>query len=202
MKIDFKKEIKELYKASAKKVEFVKIPTLNYLVIEGKGDPNTSKEFHQAIEALYAVAYTLKFKVKKGSDGKQDYVVPPLETSWWVDDAELIDKPKSEWQWTNMIMQPSFVTKAMVQQAIVEVTEKKNPAAISKLQFQGKEGGEYAKTLHLGPFEKLPPTIEKLHNFILENNKKRNGKHHEIYLSDVRRANPENWKTILLQEIK
>ncbi|MCW8796691.1 MAG: GyrI-like domain-containing protein [Chlorobium sp.] len=198
-KIDFKKDLKHLFKPSAKTVESVTVPAMNFLMIDGKGDPNTSQEFKDAIDALYPVAYALKFMVKKG-EMEMDYGVLPLEGLWWADDmsAFSVDR-KEEWKWTLMIMQPEFISPTMVEEAIEQVREKKNPVSLSRLRFESFEEGEAAQIMHIGPFSEEGPTIEKVHTFIEESGKERRGKHHEIYLSDIRRADPAKWKTVIRQ---
>ena len=197
-KIDFKKELKELYKPSAKKVVAVDVPPMNFLMIEGHGAPE-SPEYQAAIEVLYSVSYTLKFMIKKG-EISVDYGVMPLEGLWWADDmSDFINDNKSNWKWTMMIMQPDIVTQALVQAAIAQVKIKKNLAAIDKLKYAHFHEGLCAQTLHLGPFSQEGPTVAKVHKFIDESGNQLQGKHHEIYLSDIRRAAPENWKTVIRQ---
>ncbi len=198
-KIDYKKELKNLYRPSAKKVEIVDVPKMNFLMIDGKGDPNTSQTFQEAIGALYPLSYTLKFMIKKGEIGI-DYGVLPLEGLWWADDmSSFSEGKKDEWQWTLMIMQPDLVTQEMVQEAIEQVKVKKNPVSLPLARFESFEEGRVAQIMHIGPFSKEGPTIEKVHSFIKENGHRLRGKHHEIYLSDIRRAAPEKWKTIVRQ---
>jgi hypothetical protein len=197
-KIDFKKELKELYRPSAKKVMKVSVPAMNYLMVDGQSEPG-SPEYIQAIEVLYPVAYTLKFMIKKMQNGV-DYGVPPLEGLWWAEEmSDFVNDNKEKWIWTMMIMQPEFVTKELVQRAIDQVREKKNPAAIDKIRFESYSEGLCAQTMHLGPFEEEGPTVERVHAFIEESGHSLSGKHHEIYLSDIRRAAPENWKTVIRQ---
>jgi len=198
-KIDFKKELKHLYKPSPKKIEFRDIPKMNFLMIDGTGDPNSSVAYKEAIEALFSLSYTIKFMIKKGELGI-DYGVMPLEGLWWVDDMSKFDHNKKEdWKWTAMIMQPEIVTNEMVATATEEVRKKKNPKALPKIRFEAFIEGKVAQTLHIGPFSEEGPTIKKVHNFIIDNGHKLSGKHHEIYLSDIRRAAPEKWKTIVRQ---
>lgn len=198
-KIDYKKEFKHLYKPSAKKVDIVEVPKWNYLMIDGEGNPNTSQSFQDAIDALYPLSYALKFKIKKGEIGI-DYGVLPLEGLWWADDMESfrIDD-KDNWKWTLMIMQPDIVTEELVNEAIEQVKAKKNPASLPLIRFESFEEGKAAQIMHIGPFSEEGPTIEKVHLFIEENGSRKRGKHHEIYLSDIRRAAPEKWKTIIRQ---
>ncbi|MBU0485351.1 MAG: GyrI-like domain-containing protein [Proteobacteria bacterium] len=198
-KIDYKKKLKHLYQPSAKKVEIVEVPPMNFLMIDGEGDPNTSQSFSDAIEALFPLAYTLKFMVKKG-DLAIDYGVLPLEALWWADDmAAFTTGNKDDWKWTVMIMQPEFISREMVETALKEVARKKNPLALPLVRFESFHEGRAAQTMHLGPFSEEGPTIEQVHLSIKENGSQRSGKHHEIYLSDTRRAAPEKWKTIVRQ---
>jgi len=198
-KIDYKKKLKHLYRPTAKKVEVVDVPQMNFLMVDGEGDPNTSQSFSDAIEALFPLAYTLKFMVKKGDMGI-DYGVLPLEALWWADDMSVFTSgDKDEWQWTAMIMQPEFITREMVKMATKEVERKKNPTSLPLVRFESYKEGKAAQTMHIGPFSEEGPTIERVHLFIEENGSQRIGKHHEIYLSDIRRAAPEKWKTIVRQ---
>ena len=200
-KIDLKKELKQLYKVSSKAVAQVTVPPLRYLMIDGKGDPNTSQEYVQAVEALFSVSYTAKFAVKKGAQ-KMDYAVMPLEGLWWADDWSVFGTgDKSKWNWTMMILQPSFVAAKTIEAAIADVRKRKNPAALHKLRLEEFSEGRCAQILHVGPFSAEAPTIEKLHEYILGHGSL-TGKHHEIYLSDIRRADPKKWKTILRQPMK
>ena len=198
-KIDYKKELKHLYRPSAKKVEIVEVPQMNFLMVDGEGDPNTAQSFSDAIEALYPVSYTLKFMIKKGEIGI-DYGVLPLEAIWWSDDMSAFSTGNKEaWKWTLMIMQPDFITQKMVKEAMEEVKVKKKPASLPLIRFETFKEGKAAQIMHIGPFSEEGPTIEKVHLFIEENGSHRVGKHHEIYLSDIRRAAPEKWKTIVRQ---
>jgi hypothetical protein len=201
-KIDLKKDLKHLYQPSAKEVVQVDVPPMNYLMVDGEGDPNTSQAFSDAVEALFSVSYAVKFMVKKGSL-TIDYGVMPLEGLWWADDMSAFSvEDKSNWKWTAMIMQPEFVAQEMIDNAISTVREKKNPAAISKLRFESFSEGKCAQILHVGPFSEEGPTVEKVHQFIESLGKQRVGKHHEIYLSDIRRADPARWKTVIRQPMR
>jgi hypothetical protein len=197
-KIDLKKELKPFYQPSAKVVALVEVPAMNYLMIDGAGDPTTSKSYAEAIETLFAVAYTVKFAVKKSQE--IDYGVMPLESLWWADDMSAFSTgDKAKWQWTAMIMQPSFVTAKIVADAVADVKKKKNPPALAKLRFASLTEGTCAQTLHIGPFSEEGPTIARVHEFISARGGTLAGKHHEIYLSDIRKAAPEKWKTIIRQ---
>jgi hypothetical protein len=200
-KVDMKKELKQLYKASAKDVIQVEVPTLNYLMVDGQGDPNSSLEYAQAVEALFSVAYTAKFMLKKGSQAL-DYAVMPLEGLWWADDlSAFVANDRENWKWTMMIMQPSFVTNELLSAAINDVRKKKSLPAIDRLRVSSFSEGVCAQVLHVGPFTEEGPTVERLHAFI-DARTGPTGKHHEIYLTDIRRAEPRKWKTIIRQPMK
>lgn len=197
-KIDLKKELKQLYQPSAKEVVQIEVPAFNFLMVDGKGDPNTSPEYAKAVEALFSVSYTAKFMVKKDIQ-KLDYAVMPLEGLWWADDlSAFASNDKAKWRWTMMIMQPPFVGNDVIASAIDEVRKKKNLPAITKLRLETFSEGRCAQVLHIGPFSEEGPTIQRVHEFIDARTGK-TGKHHEIYLSDIRRADPKKWKTIIRQ---
>ena len=194
-KIDLKKELKRLYQPSAKEVVMVEVPAMNFLMIDGQGDPNTSPSYQAAVEALFSVAYAIKFKVKKTL--AIDYGVLPLEGLWWADDMSAFSlEDKSGWKWTMMIMQPEFVNAAMVRDTIVEVKKKKDLPALANLRFEAFAEGKAAQILHVGPFSTEGPTVAGVHAFIASVGK-RSGKHHEIYLSDPRRCAPAKMRTVL-----
>lgn len=200
-KIDLKKELKHLYQPSAKAVVQVEVPRLRFVMVDGQGDPNTSQSCKQAVEALFSVSYTAKFMVKKGPQAI-DYAVMPLEGLWWADDMSVFAaNDRAQWMWTMMIMQPEFVADEVVEAAMAEVRRKKAAPAIDRLRLESFSEGLCAQVLHVGPFSEEGPTIERLHDFI-DARGGRAGKHHEIYLSDLRRADPRKWKTIIRQPMK
>lgn len=199
--IDFKSAMKHLYQPSAKEVVEVDVPAANYLMVDGEGDPNTSQAYSDAIEALYAVSYAVKFMIKKGPLAI-DYSVMPLEGLWWADDmSHFTTEDKHDWKWTMMICQPPVVTREIIDLAIAEVKKKKNPNSISQIRLERFSEGKCAQILHVGPFSEEGPTIEKVHQFI-HSRSQLTGKHHEIYLSDIRKAAPSKWKTIIRQPMK
>lgn len=196
-KIDFKKNL-PFFKAAKKPVTVV-LPPLHYLMIDGAGDPNTSKEYTIAVEALYSVAYNLKFMIK-ASDRSIDYTVLPLEGLWWATDMnDFINGRKDNWLWTAMILQPEFITAEMVDAAKKAVAIKKSMPALERLRFEVYEEGESAQILHIGPYNEEKETIEQLHQYIQSQGGKLDKKHHEIYLSDPRKSAPEKLKTIIRQ---
>lgn len=196
--VDFKKQLAPLYRTSSSKVVEIDVPAMNFLMIDGSGNPNHSEHYTAAVECLFSMAYTLKFMVKRGADAV-NYSVMPLEGLWWSEDiATFSAARKEEWLWTLMIMQPSLVTAEMVLQAAGDLRRKKTLPALDVMRFDRFTEGRSAQILHRGPFSEEGPTIQKLHDHIEQTSALR-GKHHEIYLSDIRRAAPANWKTIIRQ---
>ena len=200
-KIDFKKEFKHLYNPSSKEPAIVDVPEMNFLMVDGEGDPNTAQEYKDAVEALYSVSYALKFMIKK-SEVAVDYGVMPLEGLWWADDmAQFSVENKDIWKWTSMIMQPKYATKELFNKATEQVEKKKNLPALLKIRFESFNEGLSAQIMHIGPYSVEGPTIERLHDFIKEKGYELRGKHHEIYLADPRRSAPEKMKTVLRQPV-
>ena len=201
-KTDFKKELKYLYQPSAKIVAVVDVPRMNFLSIDGSGNPNTAPEYALAVEALYTMAYALKFKVKKGKPS-MDYAVMPLEGLWWADDmSQFSVKNKEAWKWTMMIMQPEYVTSQLFAESLSEVAEKKVLPALSLLRFESYQEGQSAQIMHIGPYSKEEPTVAKLHTFIRQNGYDLSAKHHEIYLKDPRKSTPGKLQTVIRQPFK
>jgi hypothetical protein len=199
-KLDLRKELRHLYAPSAKTITEVQVPAFTFLMVDGQGDPNHSTEYTAAVEALFTVAYTAKFMVKKAPG--RDYAVMPLEGLWWADDLTAFQSgDRASWRWTMMILQPDFVPHTLLQAAIEQARKKKPLPALPKLRIESFEEGRCAQILHVGPFTEEGPTIQRLHAHI-ESQARLRGKHHEIYLSDIRRANPARWKTIIRQPMQ
>ena len=201
-KVDFKKTMKEFYQPSSKEVVIVVVPKMQFLMIDGMGSPGDSKEYQDALTVLYPVAFKTKFLSKaKG----RDYVVPPLEGLWWADDMnDFIQGNRDKWKWTMMIMQPDWITKKMINESI-EITKESKPEllkVIPKVRLEVYNEGKAAQIMHIGPYSEEGPTIQKIHTFIKRQGGTFDGhenKHHEIYLSDPRKANPATMKTIIRQ---
>ena len=197
-KLDLKQQYRTLYKLSALAIAEVDVPRLRYLMIDGAGDPNTSSAYQEAVEALFSVSYTAKFMVKR-SAAAIDYAVMPLEGLWWADDLQaFVHNDRTAWRWTMMILQPDCATDALLQAAMAEVARKKALPGVARLRIETLEEAHCAQVLHVGPFSEEGPTIARLHAYIEAHGALR-GKHHEIYLSDIRRAAPAKWKTIIRQ---
>ncbi|MHB0878143.1 MAG: GyrI-like domain-containing protein [Anaerolineae bacterium] len=201
-KLDLKKEMKHLYEPSVKEVTVVDVPSMNFLMIDGSGDPNDSAQYQAALEVLYGAAYTIKFMLKKqGTD--VDYTVPPLEGLWWAEDMDafVLDQ-RAGWLWTMMIMQPAHITAEQVVEGIALAAAKKDAPPMDALRFAPFAEGLSAQIMHVGPYAAEAPTIARLHAYIEDNGYLRAGKHHEIYLGDPRRTQPEKLRTVIRQPIR
>ena len=200
LKDDLKSRFKALYQPPPNQVVLVDVPVMNFLMIDGSGDPNTSEDYQEAITVLYGLAYTLKFAIKKQRG--IDYPVMPLEGLWWADDMALFSaERKEDWKWTMLLMQPEYVTSEQFERAREQVAKKKPSPALAKVRLESFHEGWSAQILYLGPYSAEGPTIAGLHAFIKEQGYTLRGKHHEIYLGDPRRSAPEKLRTIIRQPI-
>jgi hypothetical protein len=197
-KRDFKKEL-DCYRAKVDTPQLVEVPELQYLMIDGHGDPNTPA-FGEAVAALYPVAYKLKFASKQTLD--RDYVVMPLEGLWWAEDMDTFTsaRDKSRWSWTLMTMVPGWITADMLTTATEKVAAKNRPARLDDVRLGTLREGLCVQALHLGSFDDEAPLIETMHQFIRDNCLVLAGRHHEIYLSD-RSVEPARQRTILRQPV-
>jgi len=198
--IDLKKERKALYTASAKKPVVLDVPAMNCLMVNGMGDPS-GQAFLEAVGAMYGVAYTLKFTLKK--ERQIDYPVMPLEGLWDAQDITDYKKGRRDrWQWTLFIGLPDVVTKKDVAQAREAARKKAGTPAFPAVRFERFAEGLSAQVMHIGPYAAEAPTIESLHRFVEEQGYALRGLHHEIYLGDPRRAAPDKLKTIIRHPVK
>lgn len=201
MKVDFKKSL-DSYRAERGRFRLLDVPELRYLMIDGHGDPNTSPAFTEAVEALYSMAYTLKFASKRGLG--RDFVVMPLEGQWWSDDMESFTaaRDKSRWDWSLMIMQPDWIDQDLFSVAVDKVRTKGGPARLEDVRLERLTEGRCVQTLHVGAFDDEADTLARMHDeFVPGHGLRMVGKHHEIYLSDFRRVAPEKQRTILRQPV-
>ena len=199
-KLDARKLLKDAYTATAQP-KLVEVPPLMYFMVDGRGDPNTSPDFPLAVEMLYTLSYTLKLELKKSAP-EQDYVVMPLEGLWWAENTEdFLNPNKANWLWTLMIMQPPRVSQDEFAALKARAAAKKS-LPFEQAQLAKLDGSLSAQIMHIGPFAKEGPTIERLHEFMAAQGYVPAGKHHEIYLSDPRRTPEEKWKTILRQSCR
>ncbi len=198
--LDFKKEHRQLYAPSKKEFSLVDVPPLPFIMIDGHGNPNNNPVYEASVQALYSLAYTLKFALKKQG---LEYGVPPLEGLWWMPDMkEFTVANKERWDWTMMIMQPPQVTPELFARIRDEVVQKKElpTAATSRLEIYPE--GLSVQILYLGAYADEGPTIARMHAFIHENGYATNGKHHEVYLGDPRRTAPEKLRTVIRQPVR
>lgn len=201
MKIDFKRTL-PAYSAERGKFQIVDVPPLQYLMVDGSGDPNTAQEYRDAVGALYPLAYSLKF-ASKGLD--KDYVVMPLEALWWAADMDSFtsDRDKSKWNWTAMIMVPDWIDAAMFDAAVSSSRKKNPPDALDQIRLSGLSEGRCVQILHIGPYDDEAETLARMHDeYIPDAGLTMTGKHHEIYLSDPRRVEPARLRTILRQPVE
>lgn len=200
-KLDMKKTLKEFYTARTERVTAVDVPAGNFLMIDGRGDPNNAPEYAEAMQGLYSLAYTIKFTLKNTRG--TDFAVMPLEGLWWVPDMrDFSDKKKDEWYWTMMIRIPDFVTVEDFDACRAAAAKKKDLPGLTKLKLESYDEGLGAQVMHIGPYSEEAENIKRIHDWIEENGYERSGKHHEIYLSDPNRTAAEKLKTIVRQPYK
>lgn len=200
--IDLRKTFKTFYAPSAKGFSLVEVPPLQFIMIDGTGDPNSAPEYQQALEALYAVSYGLKFRLKKA--GIADWSVMPLEGLWWAEDMSVFSSSseRGAWQWTMMIAQPDVVTAEHVEQVAASAGRKKALPALERLRLETFAEGLSAQIMYHGAYADEGPTIARMHAWIAEQGYVLRGVHHEIYLGDPRRSAPEKLKTIIRQPVE
>ncbi len=202
-KTDFKKTMKELFNPPPQQFSMVDVPPLNFLMIDGKGTPDSAAqtEYAQALAALYPTAYKLKFLSKDKLD--RDYVVPPLQALWWADDMEVfVNGEQDQWQWTVMIMLPDWIDVEHVEEIRSRLAATSDLPALEKLRMENLNEGLAVQVMHIGAYSNEGPVLKRLHEeFLPQNNLVENGHHHEIYLSDPRKTAPEKLKTILRQPV-
>jgi hypothetical protein len=199
-KLDLRRELKGLYGPPVGRPVLVDVPELSFLMVDGQGDPNLSQDYRDAVQALFAVSYAVKFAVKRAAG--IDYRVMPLEGLWWVDDMSTFTvDDKASWKWTALIAQPDLVTAELVERAVAMAVAKRPLPAVGRVRLERLREGRAAQLLHRGPFSAEGPTIARLHGFIAEQGLGRRGKHHEIYLTDFMRTAPERLKTVIRQPV-
>lgn len=200
-KIDFKQTL-DAYRAPRGEFRVLDVPAAQYLMVDGHGDPNTDPAYQAALEALYPVAYKLKFASKQRLG--RDYVVPPLEGVWWADDMEAFTarRDKSKWRWTMLLLVPEWLGGDDADRAIEQVRSKGAPERLADVRLGALEEGLCEQTLHVGSFDDEAPLLDRMHRgFIPEQGLRMTGRHHEIYLSDPRRTAPERLRTLLRQPV-
>jgi hypothetical protein len=205
-KLDLRAKYKTLYLPSAKTPVLVDVPDLLFVMVDGaieKGmEPGTSSGFQQAVEAMYGFAYTLKFMSKQRKVRPIDFSVMALEGLWWVQDGRFDISVKDNWLYRLLILQPEHVTREMFEDAREKLKAKKENPALDRVRLECFREGLCVEMMHVGPYATEPATVEKMEAFAREKGYRLRGEHHEIYLSDPRRAKPENLKTVLRHPVE
>jgi hypothetical protein len=210
-KLDLKKDLKYLYAPSAKKIELVDVPAMNFAMIDGAIEPGqapgTSPLFAENMQALYGIAYTLKFTAKLRKENPVDYPVMALEGLWWVEDGTFDIAKPGNWKYTVMVMQPEIVTAEFFAEALAQLRKKKgDQPAFARLRLESFHEGMSVQTMHIGPYAAEPATVDRMQVFMQENGYRDRvglgGKHHEIYMGDPRRADPSRLKTVLRHPVQ
>jgi hypothetical protein len=196
---DVKKDRRDLYGARAGRFEVVDVPPLRVLMVDGAGDPNTSGDYRDALEALFVCSYAVR-KLCLAELGRK-HTVGPLEGLWSAADMETYrTREKDAWEWTLMIVQPDWVTGEMAATAIETAAARELPAG-ERVRWDGYDEGLSVQTLHVGSYDDEAPVIRRLHDFAADEGYALSGRHHEIYLSDARRTEPARLRTILRQPV-
>jgi hypothetical protein len=198
-KIDLKRELHSLY-APGPDPEVVEVPELQFLMVDGQGDPNSSAAFTEAIEALFSVSYGLHFMAKKAGMA-ENYTVMPLEALWWSGSDAFLRMQPSEWEWTAIICQPPWIDAAAFEEARAAAFAKRGLPGLERLRLESFAEGRAVQVMHVGPYSHELPTIERMHAFAASEGLALRGKHHEIYLGDPRRTKPERLRTVLRQPV-
>lgn len=200
-KIDLRKQYHDLYTPSKKEFTLIEVHPLQYIMIDGSGDPAVAQRYQDSIQTLYSLSYTLKFMFKKNRE--IDYTVMGLEGLWWMPDMnEFSLANRSRWLWTSMILQPDFITAADFEEARRQVLARGKAPLAAEARLESYTEGLSCQIMYFGAYADEAPTIAAMHQFIKENGYALTSKHHEIYLSDARRVAPEKNKTILRQPVK
>jgi hypothetical protein len=198
---DVKRELKPLYGPVNRDWELIEVPAQRFVAVDGRGDPNLAPAYTEAVEALYALAYAIKFAARRGIG--RDLVVAPLEGLWYADDpAAFAAGDKSSWSWTMLISQPDWVTDAFITEVLTATAAKKKLPALARVRIESLDEGLSAQLLHVGSYDDEAPALARLHgSFLAEHGLRENGRHHEVYLGDPRRTSPDKLKTVLRQPV-
>jgi hypothetical protein len=197
---DLKKERKALYAPKPDAFTIVDVPDMSFLMIDGRGDPNTSAAYREAVEALYTASYAIRAVAKTSL--QRVHTVAPLEGLWSAEDwAVFRTRDKDAWDWTMMIAQPDWITAGIVDDALAAARKKQRPA-LDLLRFERYTDGRSVQILHVGAYDDEGPTLARLHDeYLPANGLAPTGRHHEIYLSDPRKTEPAKLKTVLRQPV-
>ncbi|GAB2958503.1 GyrI-like domain-containing protein [Saccharothrix stipae] len=197
---DVKRELKQLYAPKNTDWALVDVPEQQFIAVDGHGDPNTSAVYAHAVEALYSVAYAIKFASKRAG---RDLVVAPLEGLWWADRPEVFTtRAKDSWQWRMLISQPDWITEEAIADARRLVAAKKDLPALADVRREVLHEGSSAQVLHIGPYDDEGPVLARLHDeWLRANGLRMTGLHHEVYVGDPRKSEPAKLRTVLRQPV-
>ncbi|MFE2754646.1 GyrI-like domain-containing protein [Actinosynnema sp. NPDC059335] len=198
---DVKRALKQLYAPKNTDWALVDVPEQRFIAVDGRGDPNTGAEYARALEALYPVAYAIKFASKRAG---RDLVVGPLEGLWWADDPQVFTaRAKDSWHWRMLISQPDWITGDLVEEAKEAVAAKKSLPALADVRLEVLREGLSAQVLHIGPYDDEGPVLARLHDeWLAANGLRMAGLHHEVYVGDPRRVEPAKLRTVLRQPVR
>lgn len=198
---DVKRALKQFYAPKNTDWALVDVPEQRFIAIDGRGDPNTSAEYARAVEALYSVAYAIKFASKRAG---RDLVVAPLEGLWWADDPEVFTtRAKDSWHWRMLISQPDWITGDLVEEAKQTVAAKKALPTVADVRHEVLHEGLSAQALHIGSYDDEGPALARLHDeWLAANGLRMAGLHHEVYVGDRRRVEPAKLRTVLRQPVR
>lgn len=209
-KLDYKKEYKYLYMPKTKPM-IIEVPEMTFIMVDGKGNPNTCDDYKNALEVLYGLSYGIKMSKMNGTqpEGYFEYVMPPLEGLWWVDDCSFDGRnisDKNKFCWTSMIRQPEFVIPEVFERAKEVLLKKKPNLNLSAARLTKYTEGLCCQVMHIGSYDDEPAAIDKLEKYILEsgyvNDITRVRRHHEIYLGDPRKTAPKRLRTVIRHPIR
>jgi hypothetical protein len=205
--LDLRKNLKHLYNPSPNRPALVEVPSFQFAMVDGAiepgMEPSTSPSFAAAMEALYGIAYTLKFMSKQRAEDPIDYPVMPLEALWWIEQGEFDYQKKDNWCWRALILQPEHITAAMFAEGLEKLRKKRGAApALDLLRLEPFAEGLVVQMLHMGPYSTEPATMARMHAFADEQGHRLQKRHHEIYLGDPRRTAPEKLKTVLRYQVE
>jgi hypothetical protein len=202
-KLDLKKDLKHLYNPSPRKPVIVEVPDMQFIMIDGEGDPNNSEVFQKSLEVLYGLSYTIKFGSKK--DLEIDYPVMALEGIWWGTPRGLTrfsSEDKADWKWTLMMMQPDHIKEEFFLEKKEVLRNRKNPEFLDDVRFERFHEGPVVQQMHIGPYSEEWKTVEPMHKWAEDQGYQLVGRHHELYIGDPRKASPEKLKTVLRHPVK
>jgi hypothetical protein len=209
--LDLKKQYRELYLPPARKVTLIRVPKLKFVMIDGKIEkgqgPSTSVAFQESMQALYGIAYTLKFMMKLRPKNAVNYPVMALEGLWWVENGSFDISVQDNWHFNMMIMQPDIITPALFRAGLAELRRKRGDApALKRLRLAAFAEGLCVQTMHIGPYASEPATVERMRAYAADKGYidlvELGGKHHEIYMGDPRKADPSKLKTVVRHPVR